>query len=267
MLTVYGREHLPHILGAKNTAYNLATLGAWWGDLRLSDVTAKNCRAYAAVRTPSGARRDLEVLRAAIGYWHKNYGPLPAVPIVTLPPPSPARERWLTRHEAGKLLWAARHTPHLARFILLGLYTGSRSGVILALKWEQIDLARGVMHRRRAGKTEDARKRTPPVRLGNRILSHLRRWRRLDHPGATYLCHYNGGRVIKLRRSWAGAVKRASLDAKVTPHTLRHTRATWLMQAAIDPWEAAGSMGMTLETLQRTYGHHHPDWQKRAAEV
>lgn len=39
------------------------------------------------------------------------------------------------------------------------------------------------------------------------------------------------------------------------------------MQAGIDPWEAAGALGMSLEMLQRTYGHHHPDFQSRAAEV
>ncbi len=39
------------------------------------------------------------------------------------------------------------------------------------------------------------------------------------------------------------------------------------MQAGVDMWEAAGSLGMTVETLQNTYGHHHSDFQKRAAEA
>lgn len=39
------------------------------------------------------------------------------------------------------------------------------------------------------------------------------------------------------------------------------------MQAGIDIWEAAGALGMTVQTLQDTYGHHHPDWQKEAAEA
>lgn len=267
MLAVYGREHLPHIASSKNSAYNLASLGAWWGDKRVPDITARNCRLYGADRTAAATRRDLEVLRAAVRYWHKNYGPLPAVPIVTLPPRAPGRERWLSRKEAARLLRAARRTPHLARFILLGLYTGNRPGVSLRLTWDQIDLARGVMYRRAAGTAEDARKRTPPVRLGKRILTHLRRWQRLDGEHRTYLCHYNGGRIIKLRRSWQAAVQRAGLRGGVTPHTLRHTRATWLMQGGVDAWEAAGALGMTLDMLQRTYGHHHPDWQRRAAEI
>jgi integrase len=266
VLLVYAQEHVPHTKSAQNTAYNLASLGSWWGGKRTTDVTAASCRQYTASRSSAAARRDLEVLRAALHYWHKHRRALEPLPAVVLPQRSPSRERWLSRDEAARLLRAAKRSQHLRRFILLGLYTGTRSGAILNLKWDQIDLQRGVLHRRASGVAEDARKRTPPVRLGKRILSHLRRWQRLDGGTVSYLCHYDGVRVQKLRRSFPQAAKRAGIVG-VTPHTLRHTRATWLMHAGIDPWEAAGSLGMSVEMLQRTYGHHHPDFQKRAAEV
>jgi integrase len=266
VLLAYASEHLPHTRAAKNAAYNISNLSAWWADKKLADVTAKNCRAYAETRSTSAARRDLETLRAAIGYWHGQYGPLPSIPAVVMPPKPEPRERWLTRSEAAALLWTARRIPHLARFVLLGIYTGSRSGVLLGLEWKRIDLARGIMLRRPEGQAE-SKKRTPPVRLGSRIMAHLRRWRRLDNPFCSYVCHYNGQRVVKLRRSWDAAVRRAGLGPDVIPHTLRHTRATWLMQAGIEPWEAAGHLGMSLEMLQRVYGKHSPDFQKRAAEV
>jgi integrase len=35
----------------------------------------------------------------------------------------------------------------------------------------------------------------------------------------------------------------------VTPHTWRHTVATWLMQDGADPFKAAGFLGMSVETL------------------
>ena len=248
---VYANEHLPYTRAAKNAAYNIGNLSKWWGDKHLSDVTSRNCRAYAAEKTLAAARRDLEVLRAAIGYWHREYGPLPAIPAVTLPPKSPPRVRWLLRNEVARLLWAARRTPHLARFILLGVYTGSRSGALLAAQWSWVDLVGGTMHRRTPGTAENAQKRSPPVRLGKRILAHLRRWRRLDGDFNGFVVHYDGQRIQKMRRSWRTATEAAGLGADVTPHVLRHTRATRMMQEGVDMWEAAGALGMSVEMLSR----------------
>ncbi|WP_349644615.1 MULTISPECIES: hypothetical protein [unclassified Bradyrhizobium] len=53
----------------------------------------------------------------------------------------------------------------------------------------------------------------------------------------------------------------------MTPHTLRHTAATLLMQRAAPAWEAAGYLGMSVETLQKVYGHHHPDFMQGAVAV
>lgn len=155
--------------------------------------------------------------------------------------------------------------PHLYRFIVIGLLTGSRSGAILALRWDWIDWKAGTMLRRDPRESEDARKRTPPVRMGSRLLRLMRRWQKKDG-GTGHVIHYNGQPVTRLQRTWRKAVKAAKLEG-VTPHTLRHTRATWLMQAGIPIWEAAGALGMTPDILQSTYGKHHPDYQKNAAEV
>src|SRR5262249_59646665 len=102
---------------------------------------------------------------------------------LVMPPRPEPRDRWLTRDEAAKLLWASRHVEHLKRFILLGLYTGSRSGAILSLEWSWIDLERGVMRRRARGQAEIATKRTPPAKLGRKILGFLRRWKRRGAEG------------------------------------------------------------------------------------
>src|SRR5262249_190238 len=63
------------------------------------------------------------------------------------------------------------------------------------------------------------------------------------------------------------AVRLAKLPGKITPHTLRHTAATWLMQNGVSMWRAAGFLGMSVETLDRVYGHHHPDYFSEAAEA
>ncbi len=201
---------------------------------------------------------------AAVNHWHGDVHPLDIRPVFELPKRPARRERWLTRGDVARLLWSARRTPHLARFIILGFYTGSRSGAILGLKWSWINLDARIMRRKEPGESERRNKRRPDLRIGSRLLAHLRRWKRLDK-GMEYVVHYDGNRVIKLRRSWANAAKRAGVEA--TPHTLRHTRATHLMQAGVSLWEAAGYLGMSTEVLEDVYGKHSPDWQKRAAEV
>jgi integrase len=59
----------------------------------------------------------------------------------------------------------------------------------------------------------------------------------------------------------------AGLGADVVPHGLRHTAATWLMQAGVPLAEAAGFLGMTVAVLEAIYGHHHPDFQSAAANA
>jgi integrase len=173
------------------------------------------------------------------------------------------------------MLWAARMDPlrrHVARFTLIGLYSGTRSQAVLGLKWLPsptsgwVDLEAGVLHRRGRGE-RDTKKRRPPARIHRRLLPFLRRWAKADLAnGIATVVHFQGVPVKKLKRSWAGVRKAAGLGADVVPHTLRHTAATWLMQAGVDTFEAAGFLGMSVDTLERVYGHHHPDFQREAAQ-
>ena len=266
VLTAYGSEVAPHKKTARNIGYNIGNLLKWWGDKTTADISTRTCRAYAETKTPAGAASDLKILKAATVHWHREYGPLQIMPTFWRPAEPPPRERWLTRSEAARLLWAARRYQHLRRMILLGLYTGSRPGVILALQWDQIDFGAGIMARSRREAVQAKNKRAPRVRLGSRILAHLRRWKRLDDSKIKYVCHYEGFPPKDPHTSWRKVVAAAGLTG-VTRHTLRHTRATWMMQAEVPIWEAAGFLGMTTRTLERVYGHHAPEHQERAANI
>jgi integrase len=136
-MNLYATEAAPHLKTAKNVAYNIGNILKWWGAKRASEVTAKHCRAYAKTKNQPAARSDLNVLKWAMKYWHESeHGPLGMMPTYWLPEQSPPRERWLTRQEAAHLLRAARRYPHIRRFILLGLYTGSRSSVLMRMRWD-----------------------------------------------------------------------------------------------------------------------------------
>ena len=78
---------------------------------------------------------------------------------------------------------------------------------------------------------------------------------------------FNGKPVGSVKKGFRSAVRLAALSGNVTPHTLRHTAATWLMQRGEPVWEAAGFLGMSAEVLLGTYGHHHPDFLHGAANA
>ena len=224
--------------------------------------------------TDAAARRELEDLRAAINH-HRREGLCNKVVEVVLPPERPPRDRWLTRSEAARLIWSAwryrevqkgkqtdrQSRQHVARFILVALYTGTRASAVCGAALQAtvghgwVDLNRGVFYRRAAGHRE-TKKRQPPVPLPDQLLAHLRRWKRR---GQRFAVEWNGNPVQSVDKAFANVVIDAGLGNDVTPHVLRHTAATWLMQAGTDVWEAAGYLGMTIEMLSQRYGHHHPD--------
>ena len=214
-------------------------------------------------RAPGTVRKELGTLQAAINYCHAE-GYLTASVKVKLPPKPPPRDRWLTRDEVARLLRAARRSRrsrHLCRFILVAVYTGTRSRAILQMRFMPnttggwVDTGTGTMHRRGAGEPETKKKR-PPIPIARQLLAHLRRWER---NGATHVVEINGQRVGSVKTAWRYALEEAGID-HCTRHDLRHTAITWAMQNGVDKWEASGFFGISLEMIERVYGHHHPDY-------
>jgi hypothetical protein len=170
----------------------------------------------------------------------------------------------LTRDETAKLLRATK-TPqarlYLPLFILLGIYTGRRKEAILSLRWHQVDLVAKLINFETGGAITN--KRRGKVQIPDRLLPHLIRAKRRGSD-IGYVIHENGKRILDIKKGFAAACVRAGLE-DVSPHTLRHTAATWLMKAAVPIWEASQFLSMSEETLTRTYAHHHPDFTKSAA--
>jgi integrase len=166
-------------------------------------------------------------------------------------------------------LTARRPLRHISRFVLIGLYTGTRAGAIASASpyvepgRSYVDLERGIFYRKPIGKRA-TKKRQTPAPIPPRLLAHLRRWRDRKLI-ATCFVEFNGKPVASVKKGFKTAVRLAGLAGRVTPHTLRHTAATWLMQRAVPIWEAAGFLGMSPEVLQNIYGHHHPDHLQGAA--
>lgn len=284
VLAIYAQDCAMRQARPKEVLGRIERLGEFFGKRKLSEVNGALCRAYVAHRKGRAvARRELEDLRAAIIH-HRREGLHREIIDVVLPAKGKARERWLTRREAARLLWAAwrirqrssaggdskrRTGRHVARFILVGLYTGTRAGAICNASFVPdptrgyVDLERGVFYRR-APVQRPTKKRQPPVPIPARLLAHMRRWRAMGQQSAVEWHGEPVGRVSKAFRSACGFAK---LGDDVTPHVLRHTCCTWLMQRGVPIWTAAGYAGMSEETLRATYGHHHPDHLSEARDA
>jgi integrase len=280
VISIYADDVAANHARPKETAARLERLLEFFGHDTLLDINARRCAAYVEFRDGKAvARRELEDLRAAIRYhWQNGY--CSSLTPVVLPKRRPGRERWLTRDEVARLVWAAWRlkeqqagadtvrpvAQHVARFILLAVYTGTRAGAICGAAlgptsgkgW--VDLSKGVFYRRPAGKLE-SKKRQPPVRLPERLLAHLRRWARLGISSQAVI-EWHGKPVKRVSKAFRSVRTAAKLGPEVVPHTLRHTCATWIAQAGVPVWEAAGFLGMSVETFERVYGHHHPDYQQ-----
>jgi len=268
VLAAYSDEHLSGKSSEKSVLYDIKNLTAWWGAKLVTDINSASCKDYVRHRKAvTASRRELAFLNAALTHWHREHGPLKVKPAVILPAAPAPRSKWMTRQQAAKFLWKARKTPHVARFFVIGWYTGSRRSVINGLLWSMVDLKTGIMQRKAPGAVEAKNKRKPPVRMGARLLAHMRRWKRMDGKGAQFVISYRGKQIDRAVRSWQTIRKAAKLPAYITPHILRHTRATNMMQQGQDPWESSKALGMSLDMLTRVYGHHHPDWQKNVAET
>lgn len=179
---------------------------------------------------------------------------------------------------------------HLPRFINIGFYSGTRSGAILGLGWTRalyhgwVDIPAVTLHR--SGPLEPkTRKREPPCRIHDRLLPLLTEWREADlKKGIDVVVHDNGRSVLRVSKGFALAAARAGLDRRdidgtlrlgnpdpkhdiglPTPHALRHTRATLMLRVGIPPHEVGEYLGRTVKMVLDVYGHHHVEYQQRAA--
>ncbi|WP_306147003.1 MULTISPECIES: site-specific integrase [unclassified Roseibium] len=283
ILRYYTRHRLPRIANAKNEVYLLKALERFWSEKHLIDVDRPNCRAYTSQRLTEGvsgatARRELETLRAAVNLYLEERKVV-YHPSYELPEKSDARLRWLTRTEAAQLLHAARRrgNHHIARIILIGIYTGTRVGAICSLRWTAssssgyIDLDQGVIFRK-GYKERATKKRRPSIGIPARLMPHLARWRKIDGK-CTHVINRFGEPIENIRKAWVNSrndvteIDPATGEAKhplgsdVSPHTLRHTAASWGIQNVQNVQDLnalADYLGMTLDILLSTYGHLNP---------
>lgn len=239
---------------------------AFFGPLLLENVTPALSRQYIAERralkrADDTIRRELGTLRTAINYCIREGWKINSPPII-LPPPSRARDIWLSRDEV-KALIAACEQDHLRLFVLIAYHTCSRKSSILELTWDRIN-----MHTRlidfRTPEEKETNKRRGIKRINNKLYAELEK--ALELAQTDYVIEWNGKPVGNIRKAFMTAAKAAGLHKKVTPHTLKHSACVHM---AMDktPLEEIKQMAdhSSIRTTEKHYLKYHPDFMKRAA--
>jgi integrase len=270
VLTIYGEEHAVGVAAPERQGYAMAALLPFWGNLTADAVKGATCRRYGSYRgkAPATVRRELNVLQAALNYCMKE-GYLITAPVVTMPPTPETTQRAMTRDEVAILLRTARRRgqKHVAHFIIISIYTGTRKAAALNLRlsgpathggW--FDLNEGLLYRR--GRAERVtNKRRTPSKIPRQLLAHARRWEAM---GQTWAVEFRGNRVMDLKTAWGKVVLQSGLDWRPTPHSLKHTAITWAIQGGASIPDAAAYFSTSTETIERTYWHLSPHFQSGA---
>ena len=79
-----------------------------------------------------------------------------------------------------------------------------------------------------------------------------------------WVIEHRGRPVQSIKTGFRAAVRRAGLK-HCTPHDLRRTCATWMVQDGIPVAQVARFLGDTEEMIEKVYGQHSPEYLRDAA--
>jgi integrase len=207
-----------------------------FGSLRVVDFRSDHVDAFIDKRLKQGAanatiNRELSGLRRMFRLGAKQRPPK----VVQLPViPRLSKEQVRTGFFDHEEFLAMRGAlpDHQKVPLTIGYWTGMRRGEILTLRWEQLDLKRGVL-RIDPGTTKNGDGRVVPL-MGD-LPQVLTRWRDktlASWPSCPWVCHYKGDRLTRLNRAWETACDLIGLKGRLF-HDLRRTAIRNMVRAGI----------------------------------
>lgn len=203
------------------------------------------------------------------------------------------RKNFLTSVELNTLLDTTKEHATITGYTLTLLlaYTGMRIGEALGLKWGEVNFKTKEItvnctrdyHGERSPKTSNSY-RTIPVDdvLINQLIAY-QKWcivtkfkygskldKKTDHVfisqrGATQI--YSEVMKITLRQTYEILKKENINITRISPHGLRHTHATILINNGVPPKTIADRLGNTVEMVYKVYGHSFKELENKAVTV
>jgi site-specific recombinase XerD len=217
----------------------------------LCELTRDQLREYVEwVSSSQSTTRGCNTLCAVLFLYRRTLGRPGDVSFIKLPKKYSALPPVLSLKEVDALLKAIRKPLYQA--IAMVMYgAGLRLGEALALEVADIDGARGVI-RVRHGKGNKARE----AKLSQSLYVWLRHYWDRERPKLPYLFATSTGTppmACTVRRALARAAKEARIQKPITPHVLRHSFATHLLEQGTDIRVVGALLGHTYITTTARY--------------
>jgi len=180
------------------------------------------------------------------------------------------RIRFLSRQEAAVLLEAIKKkSEQMYQMSLLSLYSGLRAGEIFKLKWADIDI-----ERRRITVRDPKSSVNRFAYMTDALQEIFIKKKTTDFNPDCYVFTRGGKqthRITEVSDTFKRAVEDVGLNKGITDrrqkvvfHTLRHTYASWLVQAGVSLYEVQVLMGHSNISMTQRYSHLAPDNFKKA---
>ncbi len=251
--------------------YHLMPIKAFFGKKTFEEISPLLVEKYKSERknslTRSGAKRKPATVNRELaclsrlftmaiegGYTDAN----PCSQVKPLPEQN-QRTRYLLAEEQERLLAACiGERAHLRPIIIIAVNSGMRRGEILSLRWQQIDLQRGLIH---LSITKSGKSRAVPINKA--VREELLKLDRKQE--CLFLNSQTGKPLREVKRSFREACREARIDG-LHFHDLRHTAATRLMEGGADPFTIASILGHADLRMTARYTHAAESRKREALE-
>ncbi len=155
--------------------------------------------------------------------------------------------------------------PRLKPIVITAVYTGLRKTDVLTLKWENVDLERGLIRlvEEKTGKTRN-------IVLNKDMVSLLQN---LPVNGEYLFPNRNGKPFQDVKRSFEKALRKAGIKQsedrreKIVFHTLRHTCISLLTEKGADTTAVKNYVAHADEKMTAHYTHLSEEYARRTSDL
>lgn len=230
-----------------------------WGNVRLTDIARADVKQW---MTELSKGRTPATVNRIIGHLNTSLNEAVNMEVLTVNPAQGVRmktggathERFLTKTELDNV--CARLIPAWRDLAYFLAYTGLRWGECVGLQPKRVDLKRGMILVAEVWDDKAQTLKAYPKGRKRRTVP-LPEWLHASIGDTTPVLLSPWGKR-PLRRNFQRALDDAAIKAKVERfriHDLRHTYASWLVQAGVSMEEVRRLLGHTSVTTTQRYAH------------